>query len=398
MLQRQLLVFSVMCALFLGAFYTTQHKLVNPWLKLALNPEMSERLMDAIDNQKALAQLDPEHAALYREQFEQTQLLLQNMEVLRESHEELSRRYQLAPAALFTAALLLLSVLQIRHQLLLGRRLNLVRGHLQQLAAGEPIQVTGTGGLLGRIDSMIAEVGEAFNQSRRKVKQLENLQQWQESSRRIAHEIKTPLTSLSLETKNLSQLCQRAAPDHAEAIQAARRSIEEEIRQLDEFTRRFTSFSKIGTPQLAPEPLDPFLASLVKFYSATWPGILLQIDGEPQLSAMLDKRLLRLVLVNLCNNAAAAIGDGGGTILMGAHARAGGVVIEVRDDGPGIDPAIQDTLFEPYVSTKDVGEGMGLGLAISKKIMLDHGGDLVLQHTDQNGTCFGVYLQAEVAP
>lgn len=393
MLQRQLIVFCVMCGLFLGAFYYSQHKLVNPWLKLALNPEMSERLMDAIDNQKALAQLDPEHATQYREQFERTQQLLQNMEVLRESHQELSRRYQLVPAGLFTGALLLLSVIQARHQLLLGRRLKSMRLHLEQLAAGEPIVVAKTPGLLGRIDTMIADVGDAFNQSRRKVKQLENLQQWQESSRRIAHEIKTPLTSLTLETKNLTQLCQRAAPDHADAIETARHSIEEEIRQLNDFTRRFTSFAKIGTPELVPENVDPFLASLVKFYSNTWPGVLLQIEGEPGLAAHIDKRLLRLVLVNLCNNAAAAMDGHSGTIMLGAHARDSQVVIEVRDDGPGIDPSIRDTLFEPYVSTKEVGEGMGLGLAISKKIMLDHGGDLVLVRTGPEGTCFGVNLQ-----
>ncbi len=393
MLHRQLLVFCVMCALFLAAFTYSQHKLVNPWLKLALNPEMSERLMDAIDNQKALAKLDPEEAAHYREQFQKTQALLQNMEVLRASHEELSRRYQLIPALLFSLALALLLILQVRHHHKLESRLQQLRAHLEQLAAGEPIEARSERGVLGRVEAMIAEVGDAFNQSRRRVKQLENLQQWQESSRRIAHEIKTPLTSLALETQNLSQLCARAAPDHAAAIGAARQSIEEEIRQLDEFTRRFTSFAKIGTAQPQREALDPFLANLVKFYAKTWPGIRLHVNGATGQSAEFDKRLLRLVLVNLCNNAAAAIGAGGGTISLTVVVKPAQVIIEVSDDGPGIAASIRDTVFEPYVSTKDVGEGMGLGLAIAKKIMLDHGGDLVLQRSDAQGTCFGVVLR-----
>lgn len=393
MLHRQLLVFCVMCALFLAAFTYSQHKLVNPWLKLALNPEMSERLMDAIDNQKALAKLDPKEATHYREQFQKTQALLQNMEVLRASHEELSRRYQLVPALLFSLALVLLLVLQVRHHRKLELRLQQLRTHLEQLAAGEPIETRSERGVLGRVEAMIAEVGDAFNQSRRKVKQLENLQQWQESSRRIAHEIKTPLTSLALETQNLSQLCARAAPDHAAAIGAARQSIEEEIRQLDEFTRRFTSFAKIGTAQPQREALDPFLANLVKFYAKTWPGITLHLAGAANQSAEFDKRLLRLVLVNLCNNAAAAIGAGGGNITLTVAVQPTRITIEVSDDGPGIPASIRDTVFEPYVSTKDVGEGMGLGLAIAKKIMLDHGGDLVLQRSDALGTCFGVVLR-----
>ena len=93
------------------------------------------------------------------------------------------------------------------------------------------------------------------------------------------------------------------------------------------------------------------------------------------------------------NNSAAAMGEQGGQIRFIIQSPASHILIEVHDNGPGIPDSIRETIFDPYVTTKDVGEGMGLGLAISKKIMMDHGGDLELLHTSEQGTTFGVYLQ-----
>ncbi len=70
----------------------------------------------------------------------------------------------------------------------------------------------------------------------------------------------------------------------------------------------------------------------------------------------------------------------------------GGIQIDVKDDGPGVDESIRSRLFEPYVTTRSVGEGMGLGLAISKKILLDHGGDLELLDSSGNGAAFRLTL------
>jgi two-component system C4-dicarboxylate transport sensor histidine kinase DctB len=70
------------------------------------------------------------------------------------------------------------------------------------------------------------------------------------------------------------------------------------------------------------------------------------------------------------------------------------VSVEVADSGPGVNPAVRDRLFEPYATTRGLGEGMGLGLAISKKILLDHGGDLELADTSPRGTTFRLTLPA----
>jgi signal transduction histidine kinase len=109
-----------------------------------------------------------------------------------------------------------------------------------------------------------------------------------------------------------------------------------------------------------------------------WPGVQIElIEPSGPCPARVDRAMIRQVLQNLCDNAARAVGDRGGTVkLIPGPPKAGWVTLEVVDDGPGIAEAVRARLFAPYVTTARRGEGMGLGLAISRKILLDHGGDL----------------------
>jgi len=109
-------------------------------------------------------------------------------------------------------------------------------------------------------------------------------------------------------------------------------------------------------------------------------------DGD----AHVDRELLRQTLVNLCDNSAHAQAR---TVTFQVSRNGSGIYVDVGDDGPGIAPEIRGRVFEPYVTTRKVGEGMGLGLAISKKILLDHGGDLELVETSEAGTKFRITLQ-----
>jgi signal transduction histidine kinase len=109
------------------------------------------------------------------------------------------------------------------------------------------------------------------------------------------------------------------------------------------------------------------------------------------LPASLDRDMLRQVLVNLCDNsshAVRALGEGRGTVTLRPGEAGHNVFLDVADDGPGVPSDIRSRVFEPYVTTRQVGEGMGLGLAIAKKILLDHGGDLELLASSGGGTTF----------
>jgi signal transduction histidine kinase len=130
-------------------------------------------------------------------------------------------------------------------------------------------------------------------------------------------------------------------------------------------------------------------------FANAWSNLQLHCEppGRP-LPAALDRDMLRQVLVNLCDNSSLALrtgdprGEGRGTVTLRFGEQGRGVFLDVTDDGPGIPPEIQPRVFEPYVTTRRVGEGMGLGLAISKKILLDHGGDLELVRSSGAGTTF----------
>jgi signal transduction histidine kinase len=98
--------------------------------------------------------------------------------------------------------------------------------------------------------------------------------------------------------------------------------------------------------------------------------------------------MVRQVLVNLCDNSALALGASSGDVTFSLGSEGEWTVLTVADDGPGVPPAIQPRLFEPYVTSRRVGEGMGLGLAISRKILLDHGGDLELLAEREHGAVF----------
>ena len=98
--------------------------------------------------------------------------------------------------------------------------------------------------------------------------------------------------------------------------------------------------------------------------------------------------MIRQVLVNLCDNSARAVAGRRGTVVLTLHPpeRSPWLAIEVADDGPGIAPEVRDRLFEPYVTTAAPGQGMGLGLALCRKILLDHGGDLELLDSAKGAT------------
>jgi signal transduction histidine kinase len=134
------------------------------------------------------------------------------------------------------------------------------------------------------------------------------------------------------------------------------------------------------------------VAEFAETFAAAWPNLTLRFERpDPPLPVALDRDMLRQVLVNLCDNsslALRALGDSQGTVSLRAAEAGRNVALDVTDDGPGIPEEIRGRVFEPYVTTRQVGEGMGLGLAICKKILLDHEGDLEVLASSGAGTTF----------
>jgi nitrogen fixation/metabolism regulation signal transduction histidine kinase len=220
-------------------------------------------------------------------------------------------------------------------------------------------------------------------EERRRSDYVSRFAAWQAAARRHAHEIKTPLTAARLEVDRLVSLTREDAP--REEVQRAGDSVFEELDRLARFTREFSSFAAVAQPVLKNGELNQLVAEFRTTFANAWPGVALHFDAASPVVVAVDRDMLRQVLVNLCTNSARA---GAASVTFAVARERQFAFVDVTDDGGGIAESILPRIFDPYMTTRKVGEGMGLGLAISRKIMLDHGGDLTLASSSPAGTTF----------
>jgi nitrogen fixation/metabolism regulation signal transduction histidine kinase len=247
--------------------------------------------------------------------------------------------------------------------------------------------------IIGRIAAAVEKSSRLAAQSRKRLQYLEHLSSWQEAARRHAHEIRTPLTAARMEVDRLVAVAARVAPEAALEVAEARVSIIEELDRLRAFTKNFTSVAMIGKPHRQRFDLSKLVGDFCGNFAAAWPDLRLAAHSSNDSDAVVnaDSEMLRQVLVNLCNNSALA---GAQSVVFTARRDRDNVLLDVIDDGPGVPTEVEGRLFEPYTTTRGIGEGMGLGLAISKKILLDHGGDLEHVRTAR-GAAFRLIFPAE---
>jgi signal transduction histidine kinase len=165
----------------------------------------------------------------------------------------------------------------------------------------------------------------------------------------------------------------------------------EEFDRMVRFTKEFSSFAALGQPVLRAEDAGQMLHDFCDMFANAWPNLTLRVVAPDGVMVNADRDLLRQVLVNLVTNSAHAT-SGHGTVTLTVTRAGERVFIDVSDTGSGIAPSIQLRVFEPYVTTRKIGDGMGLGLAISRKILLDHGGDLTLLASSPAGSTFRLTL------
>ncbi len=369
----------------LGIFHLFQRELSGAWFAFGVHPDVLRRLDASLADQKRLARLDPEHAAEYRRSFDSTEALLARLRVIEYNRDDIARRYGLALTAVFGGVLGLVGTAYVVRQSRQASRLARLQSALGDLASGRgDVGVADRGrDLIGRIGNMVEEASRVMSRDRRRLASLENLSAWQEAARRHAHEMRSPLTAAHLELERLRDLVD--GDDAARSID----SVAAELERLGRFARDFTAIARVSRPNRRREDLAALVGEFVRLFDGAWPN--LRLAWEPPSEPVpvdLDREMLRQVLVNLCENSSRALDERSGSQRLTLREGEGGVVLEVADDGPGVAPEIAARLFEPYATTRRVGEGMGLGLAISRKILLDHGGDLELAATSDRGSTF----------
>ena len=211
----------------------------------------------------------------------------------------------------------------------------------------------------------------------------------------VAHEIRSPLTSLKLRLFSM-QKALGGGPRYQTDIQV----MSDEITRLDNIIRNFLEFSRPPAIQVGRCDIDLLLEKTVDLlrYKTDAGRVRLELSAAPDLPpALVDAQQLRQVFINLLNNAVDALPNGGRIDLTAALENDGAgrpmIVVRVRDNGPGIPAAIRDRVFDPFISTKQ--DGAGLGLWIAQRIVGELKGRLEIEASTERGTVFAVWLPAD---
>jgi two-component system nitrogen regulation sensor histidine kinase NtrY len=254
----------------------------------------------------------------------------------------------------------------------------------------------------------VSDLTRAFNamvrdmrESRTRIEYLSRIGAWQEFARRLAHEIKNPLTPIQLAVQEVHRTYKGDDARFRRTLEDARAIVEEEIATLRRLVGEFSEFARLPEVHLAPADLGVFVRDAVE---APFRGDeVLEDDASPvevkaaiepgALPVQIDGMLLKRCLDNLIRNASQALrGESkpDGQVIVAVRAREDQAILEVRDNGPGVPEEAWERVFDPYYTTKS--EGTGLGLAIVKKIVLEHGGEISCSRAAEGGANFQIRL------
>jgi nitrogen fixation/metabolism regulation signal transduction histidine kinase len=220
----------------------------------------------------------------------------------------------------------------------------------------------------------------------------QKLAAWSEVARRVAHEIKNPLTPIRLSAERIARRLQTGGPDLPETIERGTKVIVEEVGVLKSLVDEFSRFARL--PEMRPEPVDlaGLAASAVRLFEGARDGVQVRVESNLLRDRVfLDPEQIKRVLINLIDNALEACGPAG-EIVVRLSDRSGSVTIEVSDTGRGIPSRDREKLFLPDFTTK--GRGTGLGLAIVSRIVADHSGTIRVEDNRPRGARFIIELPA----
>ena len=224
---------------------------------------------------------------------------------------------------------------------------------------------------------------------------------WRDVARRLAHEIKNPLTPIQLCAERIRRHFGSAPPASRELVDECTATIVGEVEALKGLVDEFSQFARMPSPRTVTADLNALLDETLGLYDGLFKNIAVERHFSSALPrARFDPEQLRRVVVNLIDNAVDALeqylrdssnGRRGVIAVQTEHDPATGVVrVIVRDNGPGISNAAREKLFMPYFSTKR--RGSGLGLAIVRRIVVEHGGSIEVGDNTPTGTTFTIEL------
>jgi two-component system nitrogen regulation sensor histidine kinase NtrY len=214
---------------------------------------------------------------------------------------------------------------------------------------------------------------------------------WQEVARRMAHEIKNPLTPIQLSTEHMIKKWQNRDADFDKVFNRSTKAIIKEVESLKNLVNDFSRFGKMPEIKKTPVRISAIIDEVIDLYKDYKDVVIAMSSQGEETSVELDAEQFKRVIINLVGNALQAMQNKGKVdIRIEYDIRSNRVCIDIADDGPGIRDEDKEKLFLPYFSTKK--DGTGLGLAIAGKIVKDHKGYIRIRDNSPRGTIFSIEL------
>jgi two-component system nitrogen regulation sensor histidine kinase NtrY len=215
---------------------------------------------------------------------------------------------------------------------------------------------------------------------------------WQEVARRVAHEIKNPLTPIQLSAQRMRKKFYEKAPDFETIFSESTDVIVNEVNSLKQMVDEFSKFARLPLPQMARQSIHEVIREVVALYGGAHKDIEFIVDLDEALPVLnFDREQVKRVFVNLFDNAIQAMNQKGRLWVSTKHDyKRHRVVVNVADEGMGINPEDQERLFVPYFSRRKT--GTGLGLAIVHRIITDHDGHIRAANNQPKGALFSFEL------
>jgi two-component system nitrogen regulation sensor histidine kinase NtrY len=338
------------------------------------------------------------------------------------AHVKLKRGDLYAFAAILAATIIVAVALGTQLARSVTRRIDALARATQAVGAGNldiRVPVEGT--------DELTDLSRGFNQmlsemevNRARVEFLQRMSTWQEMARRLAHEIKNPLTPILLAVEECHRKYEGTDPNFRKLLDTTLEIVEEEVGTLRRLVGEFSSFARLPRAELALGDLGEFLseqeshAALIRDELQNAAGappsgrlgagdkprqvhLTFQIPKEP-MPVHLDRQMLRQVVSNIVRNAFQAVLSHRptGRVEVSVAVEEKAFVITVDDDGPGVAESMREAIFDPYVTTKP--DGTGLGLAIGKKIVVEHGGTIDAGPSPLGGARFRIRIPRLTTP
>ena len=215
---------------------------------------------------------------------------------------------------------------------------------------------------------------------------------WREVAKRIAHEVKNPLTPIQLSAQRLRKRYLTDLGGKGDVFDLCTQTIINQVEELKRLVSEFSNFARMPAIQKIPDNLDEMIQEVLVLYREAHKNIEFRFNTSAEVPLFsFDRKQLKRVLINLMDNAVFALNDKGVVeISLSLNQEQKKLYLEVKDNGPGVQDKDKLRLFEPNFSTKRT--GTGLGLAIASTIVADHGGYIRMRDNEPTGAIFEIEL------